>query len=266
MKLYRLNVTILPAFLIFLLSTFCNPPNKQTDMDDKDQNIKAEVIQQLQNETEHFISAWGRTENLFKIDPECAALIIIDMQNFVCAPEEGPGLQGMAKVIENTNRMVDICRERDIPVIWVRHNINTYGDSTDGGLYPVFHNREHIRSVENYGKSTEIYNELHFNKDLDHVVFKNRYSAFLPAPPESELQIKLISLNIKQLIVTGVATNVCVESTVRDAMQLDYEVILISDATTTFDNVIKETTLMNIRLLFGDVRKCQDVIDEILNN
>ena len=234
-------------------------------MDNKDRNMKAEVIQQLQGETDHFIKAWGRPENLFKIDPEHAALVVIDMQNFVCAPEEGPGLQGMDKVIENTNRMVDICHEQAIPVLWVRHNINTEGESTDGGLYPVFHNREHIRSVENYGKSTEIYNELHFNKDLDHVVFKNRYSAFLPAPPESELQLKLTSLNIKQLIVTGVATNVCVESTIRDAMQLDYKVILIKDATTTFDDVIKEASLLNIRLLFGDVRKCQDVIDEIIS-
>ena len=234
-------------------------------MDNKDRNMKAEVIQQLQGETDHFIKAWGRPENLFKIDPEYAALVIIDMQNFVCAPEEGPGLQGIDKVIENTNKLVDICHEQAIPVIWVRHNINTDGDSTDGGLYPVFHNREQLSSVENYGKSTEIYSELHFNKDLDHVVFKNRYSAFLPVPPESELQLKLTSLNIKQLIVTGVVTNVCVESTIRDAMQLDYEVILISDATTTFDNVIKEATLMNIRLFFGDVRKNQDVIDKIIS-
>lgn len=92
-------------------------------------------------------------------------------------------------------------------------------------------------------------------------VYKSRYSAFLSSPPE--LEEKLVSLNRNQLIVTGVTTNVCVESTIMDAMQLDYEVILVSDATTTFDEVIKEASLLNISLLFGDVRSTQSILTEI---
>lgn len=226
-------------------------------------NFNSQVIHQLQNETDHFISVWNRPENLFKVNPIHVALIVIDMQNFVCAAKGGAIFPGMDEVIQNTNKLVDICHERAIPVIWIRHNINTDGDSSDGGLYPVFHNPEQLSSVENFSESTEIYSELHFSNNHDHVVFKNRYSAFLPVPSKSDLQLKLSSLKIKQLIVTGVATNVCVESTVRDAMQLDYEVILIKDATTTFDEIIKEASLMNIRLLFGDVRSAQNIIAEI---
>ena len=230
-------------------------------MDNKEIENKAEVIQFLRHKTDRLISEWKREDALFDIKPPQAALIIIDMQNFVCAPENGHGIKGIDEVINNTNHLVDVCHELSIPVIWVRENINTNGDSTDGGLYPLFHDREHLKAIENLGHGTEIYSKMHFDKSKDFVVFKNRYSAFLPGP--SELQETLLSLKRKQLIFSGVAANVCVESTLRDAMQLDYEVVLISDATTTFDEIFLEVTLMNTRLFFGDVRTTKNVIDEL---
>ncbi|NQT77186.1 MAG: cysteine hydrolase [Bacteroidetes bacterium] len=230
-------------------------------MDNKEIDNKAEVIQFLRHKTDQLISEWKREDILFDIKPPQAALIIIDMQNFVCAPENGHGIQGIDEVINNTNHLVDICHELSIPVIWVRENINTIGDSTNGGLYPLFHDREHLNAIENLGHGTEIYSEMHFDKSKDFVVFKNRYSAFIPAP--SDLHKTLTSIGRKLLIISGVAANVCIESTVRDAMQLDYEVVLISDATTTFDEIFLEVTLMNTRLFFGDVRTTKSVIDEL---
>lgn len=230
-------------------------------MDNNEIENKAEVIQFLRQKTDQIISEWKRKDILYKISPEQSALIVIDMQNFVCDPENGQSIPGIDEVINNTNQLADVCHELNIPVIWVRENINTRGDSTDGGLYPLFHNREHLNAIENLGYGTEIYSKMHFEQSKDFVVFKNRYSAFLPGP--SELQEQLLSLRRKQLIFTGVAANVCVESTLRDAMQLDYEVVLISDATTTFDEIFLEVTLMNTRLFFGDVRTTKNVIDEL---
>ncbi len=59
--------------------------------------------------------------------------------------------------------------------------------------------------------------------------------------------------------------NVCVESTVRDAMLLDYEVILVSDAIAAMDRVVLEVTLMNTRLFFGDVRDTATVLEDLDN-
>lgn len=232
-------------------------------MNKSENEIGLKAISRLQNETAQLIAASGRPDQLFKIKPDQAALVVIDMQNFVCAPEEGKNIPGIEKIIKNINRLANTCRNNTIPVIWVRHNINTDGDMGNGGLYPLFHSKKQLEAIENKGPGTEIYNKLQYEQSTDFVVFKSRYSAFLPSP--SALKVTLDSLNIKQLIITGVATNVCVESTVRDAMQMDYEVIVISDATTTYNDIVLENALMNIRLFFGDVRSGQSVINEIDN-
>lgn len=188
------------------------------------------------------------------------------MQNFSCAPENGEVLPHLSQVITQINKLADFSRRIGIPVIWVRHNINitTDQDGTDAGLYPIFHDMNQVRSASNRSKGTEIIPSMHFDPAIDYVVYKNRYSAFLSNPPE--LRKKLESLNRTQLIVTGIAANVCVESTLRDAMQLDYEVVLISDGVTAINETLLESTLMNTRLFFGDVRTTKEVMVALSQN
>ncbi|GEM_PF-3979758 len=119
-----------------------------------------------------------------------------------------------------------------------------------GGSIPFFHDKDHTKSAMDLGKGTEIYAGMHFDPSRDHVVFKNSYSAFLSRPPA--LREKIDALKRGQLIFAGIAANVCVESTVRDAMQLDYEVVVVSDGTTTIDDAMLEGTLKNTHLFFGD--------------
>ena len=226
--------------------------------------IQQKVIQQAQDITERFISAAERPENIYTLDAEQAALVVIDMQNFVCAPEDGNAFAGIDKIIENTNALVDLCHDKKIPVIWVRHTISTHDDNTDGGLYPLFHDNAHLRSVENQAESTEIYQGMHLDENKHHIVLKCRYSAFMPDPSQSELEETLQSLGIRQLIICGMATNVCVESTIRDAMQMDYEVILAKDATDTYDPIVKAITLSELQLLFCDVRSTENIINALI--
>ena len=205
-------------------------------------------------------------ENRFVLDAPKASLVIIDMQNFSCAPENGEVLPHLNQVITQINKLADFSRQIGIPVIWVRHNINitTDQDGTDAGLYPVFHNMTQVKSASNRSNGTEIYPLMHFDPASDYVVYKNRYSAFRSNPPE--LRKKLESLNRTQLIVTGIAANVCVESTLRDAMQLDYEVVLVSDGVTAINETLLESTLMNTRLFFGDVRITKEVMEALSQN
>lgn len=205
----------------------------------------------------------NRPENLFVLDASKACFVIIDMQNFSCAPANGETLPHLAEIISQINRLADFSRSIGVPVIWVRHNINTTADqaSTDAGIYPAFHDLNQVRSVSNRGNGTEIFPKMHFDPARDYVVFKNRYSAFLSNPPE--LRQKLESLKRTQLVVAGIAANVCVESTVRDAMQLDYEVVLVSDGVTAPNETLLESTLMNTRLFFGDVRTAEEVMEAL---
>jgi len=198
--------------------------------------------------------------SLFVPHARKAAFVIIDMQNFSCIPADGKPMPGLNAVIERINRLAGICRENDIPVIWVRHNISSKGGMDDGGLYPLFHDKERTQAVLNRCEGTEIFREMDIDYSRDHVVFKNRYSAFLSNPPE--LLDKIEALGRRQLLIAGIAANVCVESTLRDAMQLDYEVVLVSDGTTAPDEAMLKNTLANTRLFFGDVQK----VDEIAAN
>jgi ureidoacrylate peracid hydrolase len=203
----------------------------------------------------------NRPEYLFGLCPSRACFVIIDMQNFSCAPPVGEALPCIDEVIAQINRLADFCRTVHVPVIWVRHNLTVDGSSYDAGLYPAFHERSHWENVCNRSKGTEISPEMHFNPFVDHMVFKNRYSAFLSNPPE--LRDKLEALKRRQLIVAGVAANVCVESTVRDAMQLDYEVVLVSDGITASDETLLDSTMKNTLLFFGDVRTTEEVIEAL---
>lgn len=100
------------------------------------------------------IEQWKRPGNLFVLNPQKTAFVIIDMQNFSCAPEGSDHLPRINKVITQINRLADFCREKDIPVIWVRQNITSTGTVDDAGLYPLFHDARHTKSAMNLGKGT----------------------------------------------------------------------------------------------------------------
>jgi ureidoacrylate peracid hydrolase len=202
--------------------------------------------------------------NFFASDARKAAFVVIDMQNFSCMPADSNPMPGLDVVIERINRLAGVCRENGVPVIWVRHNISSEGDSDDGGLYGVFHGEERTHAVMNRCEGTEIYRKMDIDFSRDHVVFKNRYSAFLSNPPE--LREKLEALSRTQLLIAGIAANVCVESTLRDAMQLDYEVILVSDGTTAPDGAALKNTLTNTRLFFGDVQTADEIAVNLMKN
>jgi ureidoacrylate peracid hydrolase len=209
---------------------------------------------------------WTRPENLFVLNASKACFVIIDMQNFSCAPANGEPLPHIDQVITKINMLADFFRRIGVPVIWVRHNINTTADQagTDAGLYPAFHDVNNTKMVSNLGSGTGIFPAMHYDPAADYVVFKNRYSAFLSNPPQ--LQRKLESLRRTQLVFAGIAANVCVESTLRDAMQLDYEVVLVSDGVTASNETLLQSTLTNTRLFFGDVRTANEVMEALGGN
>jgi len=222
---------------------------------------KNPAIRHLRNRAAFLMREWNRPEHLFRPDKEKAVFIVIDMQNFCCSPREGRFLQSMDDVIRNINLLADHCHKEKIPVIWIRQSFNIDQNKSDAGLYPLFHRRPLSEEICNGSRGTEIYEELHFDRGIDCEVIKNRYSPF--ATGASNINEILRTLERNQLLIAGLAANVCVESTARDAMQRDYEVILLRDATAAFDEILFEATLTNIGLFFGDVRRTYEVLDEL---
>lgn len=206
----------------------------------------------------------NRRDGVFTLDPGKAAFVIIDMQNSSCVPSGESPLPHIREVIDNINLLADFCRGKGIPVVWVRHSIRSRGNSNDAGLYTLFHQETRIQDMMNRSRGTELFPDMHFSPSNDHVVFKNRYSAFLSKPPELEQKLEL--LRKSQILVAGIAANACVESTVRDAMQLDYEVVLVSDCTTAADESLLSNTLENTSRFFGDVLSTREVIEALSGN
>lgn len=222
---------------------------------------ESSALQALYAKAEAYLNGMGRKENLFQLKAEDAVFVAVDMQNFVCQPKPGRSLPGIEQVMRQVNAMADFCHERGIPVVWLRQCFSRRGDWDDVCLYGAFHQEPLEPGMFNQGVATEIHPGMRLDAEVDFVVEKTCYSAF--APGSSRLATLLTGMGRKQLIMGGAATNVCVESTARDAMQRGYEVTLLEDATTAFDELIHRISLMNIKLFFGDVRPVESVIREI---
>lgn len=215
-------------------------------------------LDELEKEVGEYLKRCGRTENVFSVRIDSSALVVVDMQRFACAPRDGQEIKGLGQVVSNINALAERCREKKVPVIWLRHNFSRDSEGDDTGLYTLFHRKPLPKGMFNRGDETEIYDEMNFDPATDHVVFKNRYSAF--APGSSDLSELLKKLDVRRIWVCGVATNVCVESTARDAMQRDLETIIVSDATLSPFELIHRTALLNFRMFFGDLIETKDLL------
>jgi ureidoacrylate peracid hydrolase len=92
-------------------------------------------------------------------------------------------------------------------------------------------------------------------------VKKIKYSAFIAG--SSDIDARLKSRGIDTVLIAGTATNVCCESSARDAMMLDYRVIMLSDANATWTDEEHAATLNNFMLFFGDVMTADDAIGRL---
>jgi ureidoacrylate peracid hydrolase len=201
-------------------------------------------------------------------DSDKAALIVVDMQNSFCKKGGMMDYFGkleaarLAQVIDTDRNVIKTCRKKGVKIIYLRM---TYGpeEGPDSPFYWKEGGRKAAReNPELRGKflaegtwDWDIIEELKPEKD-DIIVNKSRFSGFV----NTELDTKLKELNLKYLLFAGVFTNICVESTARDAFSYEYFPILIVDAC---GNVgpqnLQEATIWNIVQAFGWVTTSQDL-------
>lgn len=179
-----------------------------------------------------------------------SALIIIDMQNGFCDPEGfmeqiGLGTAACRAVIPAVDRLATAARSAGLPVFYTRYTVNA--DYSDAGLL-----LEVLPQIEGTGGmvrdtwDADIVDQLTPHEG-DRVLDKTRYSAFVG----TDLQEQLAQLGIDTLIICGVTSNVCVESTARDAFFRDIRVVVPSDATAAVTPEMHESALQNFEYSFG---------------
>jgi len=140
-------------------------------------------------------------------------------------------------------------------------NLGTGGGSDWSGFFDRFVaadvRRRTIESLAPGGEGQKIWPELDV-ADGDIRLIKNRYSALIAG--SSSLERVLRSLGIDTLLIAGTKTNVCCESTARDAMMLDFDVVMVSDACAALSDEEHRATLETAIQNFGDVLSADDCL------
>jgi len=196
-----------------------------------------------------------------KVDPKNAALLVVDMQNDFCHPDGSLGKRGrdMTFGLQMTPRLVQLieeARKAKVPVIFIRQTLSEATTSPSVREHRLKRMPSGAELPLQEGSWGADYYEV-APQPRECVVTKHRYSAFV----DTSLDLILRSQEIKSLIMTGVATNVCVESTARDGYMKDYYIVFVSDCTATFAMEDHEATLRNIDTYFGDVVTSSEVTD-----
>jgi ureidoacrylate peracid hydrolase len=176
-----------------------------------------------------------------RLDSKRCAIVVVDMINEFCKPGGKMVLPGYEALVGPQRAIIDAARTAGVPVIWV-HDAHRPGMRRE---------REWAKRTPHCLENTwatEIIEDLGARADEIHVI-KRRYSAFF----QTDLDLTLKDMQVDQLVVFGVVTNICVRSTVHDAFFNGYEVVVPSDACAATGAREQESSLYDIATHFGVV-------------
>ena len=200
------------------------------------------------------------------LQPTTTAFVIIDMQNAFVAAGGVIEVPASREIIPVINRMAAECRELGVPVIWIRSH-HPKGGSDWRHFFDHFvlpERREAAAAALSDDAPTSRFHPDMDIRDEDYIVFKNRYSCLIPG--SSSLERLLRSLGCDTLLLAGTKTNICVESTARDAMMLDFRVVVLSDATAALTDEEHQASLNVLIQEFADILVTAEVVGELRAN
>ena len=223
-----------------------------------DTSVRQEILDRL-------MARRGRVNFYEEIDPSRTALVIIDMQNTFCAPGSPAEVPTSRGIVPNINALTAELRKDGVPVIWVLHANTQHKGRSDWELFynHVVSGEVRTRTLEsNSPENQAVYSELS-TADEDITIIKNRYSALTPG--SSSLERVLRSMGIESVLIAGTKTNVCCESTARDAMMMDFKVTLLSDCCAALSDEEHRSALENIIQQFGNVMASHEALAMMRN-
>jgi ureidoacrylate peracid hydrolase len=208
----------------------------------------------------------GRYHLFDRLDPRRTALLVIDMQDAFCAPGGAAEVPASRAIVAPINRLTVELRRLGVQVIWVLH-ANTHANGRSD--WDIFFN--HIvadgvrqKTLESLAAPHQvIWRELTV-EPADCTILKNRYSALISG--SSQLERVLRGMGMDTLLIAGTKTNVCCESTARDAMMLDFKTIMVEDCCAALSDDEHRAALENMIQQFGDVMTSQEVVARLSAN
>ena len=202
---------------------------------------------------ERVLARRGRVHLFDRLDPARTALAVIDMQGTFCA-EGGPAEVPLSRaIVPAINRLTAGLRPLRVPVIWVLHANARRDSGSDWDLFfdHFVHGDVRARTIESLAPGRQsVWSDLAIGP-ADLTVLKNRYSAMLPGA--SDLEAVLAKRGVDTLLLAGTKTNVCVESTARDAMMRGFKVVVVEDCCAALSDDEHRAALETVIQQFGDV-------------
>jgi ureidoacrylate peracid hydrolase len=205
----------------------------------------------------------GRLNAYDQLDARRTALVVVDMQAYFIVNGMPACIPGARTLVPNINRLARAVRKTGGTVVWIQ----TEALSEDPEDWA---NRKEAVSAEGWKKRQALLAKSGEGFAIDStcevlpedkIAIKYRYSAFIPYP--SELDAVLREHGIDTLLVTGVTTSTCCESTARDAAMWGYRTIMVSDGNADETDALHNHTLGKFLVTFGDVQSTDDLLRKL---
>ncbi len=216
-------------------------------------SVKDRVVSRMGKLLAHDTIEAGRT-----------ALLVVDMQNYYCAPGFPLEVPLAREIVPNINRLARAVRAAGGTVAWIQMTavgaLEHWANFQTRMLTPD-RQKQRLAGLYEASEGFKLLPELEVLAG-DMRIKKIKYSAF--APGSSDLDARLKARGIDTMLITGALTNVCCESTARDAMMLDYKVIMLSDGTATLTEEEHAGALNTFMMFFGDVMSTDEAITRLV--
>ncbi len=218
-------------------------------------DIRPEIVDRV-------LARRGRYHLFESLDPAETALVVIDMQGTFVEPGAPAEVPKSRDIVEPINALADELRGMGATVVWVTHANSHNSRASDWDLFFDYFVADEVRqktiaSLEPGGAGQRVWRELKVGDD-DLQVLKNRYSALVPG--SSQLERVLRSRGIRNMLIAGTKTNVCCEATGRDAMMMDFRVVMVSDCLAALSDDEHRAALETFIQQFGDVMTSEEVL------
>jgi nicotinamidase-related amidase len=194
-------------------------------------------------------------QHVLDLNVATSALLVIDMQKFFLDPASPSFTCGGLAIIPTIKRLVEAFRRENRPVIFTQHV--HHPDNIDSGIMKWWWEGMCIEG----SPESEIHREL-APLPSEKVVLKHRYSAFY----NTDLETVLRCLKVEDLVITGIMTNICCESTARDAYFRDYRVFFLANGTGSINEEMHLASLLNLAFGFAYVTTSDDILAQIAAN
>lgn len=211
-------------------------------------------------EMQHVARARGTLHPFTEFHLPATALVVIDLQNLFLEPGSHLEIPAARGIVPAVNSIAIEVRRRGGTIVWVQNHKPSGDQALHALTSKIFGEAANAYSTRQLALDAHGY-QLWPGLDVDPDdlgVVKTRYSALIPGA--SDLDERLRERGIDTLLIAGAATNVCCESTARDAMMLGYRVVMLADATAAQTKLEQRASLLNIARCFGDVYTTAEIL------